>query len=365
MTLCCCMPMLVCWAFSWSVSLWQIVPIALWFWGEFRCRFRSGVWAVSGGSLLAWFGLVTLPLGQTGFRRVTHSSFACRSNRFTGKPAWVRHEVLRLRALMPRGTGYRTIAILFNRRFAAHANPARRASVCRSTVGNWVKANLYQITVMRRNLKHRTPPALPRNVCWGIDLTGKGDAAGDVHAILGIVDHGSRACLALEAMKDKASISLLRALLIVIEKFGKPKSIRSDNEACFTSRLFRFGLWWLGIKHQRSAVSCPWMNGRVERFFGTLKHSLDQLIVDSRDGLNSALVDFRFFYNHVRGHEHLAGLTPAEVWSGLRWKVKDGAGLNSTAVAGNVAAIAALPPVKEEFWFEAWDGLLTGYYLRR
>ena len=29
------------------------------------------------------------------------------------------------------------------------------------------------------------------------------------------------------------------------------------------------------------------------------------------------------------------------------------------------AAIAALPPVREEFWFEAWDGLLTGYYLRR
>lgn len=289
----------------------------------------------------------------------------CRHARFVSKPAWVRHEVLRLKALMPPRTGCRTIARLFNRRFAGHADPARRNSVCSSTVGNWVKVNLYEIAVMRRGFKHRVPPALPHNVCWGIDLTGKGDASGDVHAILGIVDHGSRAALHLSALKDKSSISLLRILLDVIEKFGTPKSIRSDNESCFTSRLFRFGLWWLGIKHQRSALSSPWMNGRVERFFGTLKHSLDQLIVDSRDGLNSALVDFRFFYNHVRAHQHLAGLTPAEVWGGLRWKVKPLAGSCAIGPANSVAAIAALPPVREEFWFEAWDGLLTGYYLRR
>ena len=204
-------------------------------------------------------------------------------------------------------------AHLFNRRFVDHANPARRNSVCSSTVGNWVKANLYDITVLCRDLRHHLPPALPRNVVWGMDLTGKGDRVGDVHAILGIVDHGSRAALHLSALKDKSSLSLLRARLDVIEKFGIPKSIRMDNESCVTSRLFRFGLWWLGIKHQRSALSSPWMNGRVERFFGTLKHSLDQLIVDGRDGLNSALVDFRFFYNHVRPHQHLAGLTPAKV----------------------------------------------------
>ena len=301
-----------------------------------------------------------------GFRRVTDAAaLHRRATRFVGKPAWVRHEVLRLKALLPPTTGYRTISRLFNRRFVNHANPLRRASVSKSTVRNWVTANRYEVTVLRRNLKHHLPSALPCNVCWGMDLTGKGDSAGDVHAILGIVDHGTRACLALEAMKDKASISLLRALLDVIEKFGKPKIIRTDNESCFTSRLFRFGLWWLGIKHQRSAVSSPWMNGRVERFFGTLKLSLDQLVVDGRDALNSALVDFRFFYNHVRGHQHLAGLTPAEVWSGLRWKIKNSAGMNSTAVTKSAAAIAALPPVQEEFWFEAWDGLLTGYYLRR
>ena len=30
------------------------------------------------------------------------------------------------------------------------------------------------------------------------------------------------------------------------------------------------------------AASCPWQNGRVERFLGTLKLSFDQLVVDCR-----------------------------------------------------------------------------------
>ncbi len=349
-----------------ALSLWPIVPTAPSprrdCAGGFRARMAAAIYRALRHVLCRALQPCAAP---RGYRRTGTRGGYCRSTRVVGKPAWVRHEVLRLRALLPRGAGCRTIADLFNRRFAGHADPARRNSVCSSTVGNWVKANQYQVTVMRRNLKHRLPPALPRNLVWGLDLTGKGDPVGDVHAILGIVDHGSRACLALEAVKDKSSITLLRALLVVIEKFGKPKVIRTDNESVMTSRLFRFGLWWLGIKHQRSAVSSPWMNGRIERFFGTLKHSLDQLAVDSRDALNAALVDFRFFYNHVRGHQHLAGLTPAEAWSGFRWKINDSAGLNLTAVTKSAAAIAGLPPVQEKFWFEAWDGLLTGYYLRR
>ena len=83
---------------------------------------------------------------------------------------------------------------------------------------------------------------------------------------------------------------------------------------------------------------------RAERFFGTLKTSLDQLAVTSFDALSSTLGEFRFFYNHVRAHQNLAGATPAEAWAGVN------------------------PPIsrfRQEYWFEAWDGLLAGYYLQR
>ncbi|MDR2581667.1 MAG: hypothetical protein LBC85_11845, partial [Fibromonadaceae bacterium] len=72
----------------------------------------------------------------------------------------------------------------------------------------------------------------------------------------------------LQAIGGKASIVLLRILLDVIEKFGKPKVIRTDNESVFTSRLFRFALWLLGIRHQRIMLHCPWQNGRVESIWG-------------------------------------------------------------------------------------------------
>ena len=50
--------------------------------------------------------------------------------------------------------------------------------------------------------------------------------------------------------------------------------LRTDNEAVLVSRLFRCGLWLLGIRQQRIEPGCPWQNGRVERFIGTVKREL-------------------------------------------------------------------------------------------
>jgi transposase InsO family protein len=156
------------------------------------------------------------------------------------------------------------------------------------------------------------------------------------------VEHGSRANLYLKALADKASITLLRALLDAVEKYGRPHFIRTDNEAVFTSRLFKMGLWILGIKQQTSDPGCPWQNGRIERFFGTLKQKLNKRDVSSLEGLNTALRQFRFWYNHTYPHQNLAGCTPAEVWNAkgqLKWQVSQ--------------------PTK---YFEAWDGLLRGFW---
>jgi transposase InsO family protein len=141
---------------------------------------------------------------------------------------------------------------------------------------------------------------------------------------------------------EKSTILLLRCLLDAIERFGAPKILRTDNEAIFTSRLFRFALSLLGIRHQRTEPAHPWQNGRIERLFGTLKQQLDQWQVESREQLANALHLFRFWYNHVRPHDHLDGQTPAEVWSGINPFVRK-------------------PVARTRF--EAWDGLLTGVWL--
>ncbi|MFZ5562402.1 MAG: integrase core domain-containing protein [Pseudomonadota bacterium] len=133
-------------------------------------------------------------------------------------------------------------------------------------------------------------------------------------------------------------------MLIAIGEYGKPKSIRTDNEAVFTSRLFRSGLALLGIRHQRSDPGCPWQNGRIERFFGTVKSVLDKLVVPDAASLQHTLTLIATWYNTVRPHRHLQGRTPLEAWDGID---------------------PYATPYREAVYVEALHGLIRGYYLRR
>lgn len=247
--------------------------------------------------------------------------------------------MIRLKALLPHA-GCCVIAGTFNRRFAAK----RKVTVGKTFVCEIIRRNRYTIEFERRKIKNAKPRCVPKNLIWGIDFTGKTTLDGRTQLVLGILEHASRAALWLEALEIKSSWALIEKLIEAIKRCGKPKAVRTDNEAVFTSTAFRFALFLLGIRHQRTDAGCPWQNGRVERFFGTLKERLDQLAVESHDALNAALAEFRFFYNHVRPHQNLDGSTPAEAWVGVQPNVDS---------------------YETEYWFEAWDGLLKGYYLRR
>lgn len=92
------------------------------------------------------------------------------------KPAWVVREIIRLKALMP-DAGCRTISLVFNRRYAA----CRRMMVGKTFVADTLRRHRYEIEAMRRKIKHRVPRPAPRNLVWGLDLTGKGETeAGSV-----------------------------------------------------------------------------------------------------------------------------------------------------------------------------------------
>ena len=122
------------------------------------------------------------------------------SIRTPAKPAWVVREIIRLKAIMP-DAGCRSIAHIFNRRFTVN----RRITVGRTFVADTLRRYRYEIEIVQRKIKHRVPPALPRNIVWGLDLTGKTDEAGNLHMIFGLVDHGSRALLGLVALPNKCS----------------------------------------------------------------------------------------------------------------------------------------------------------------
>jgi transposase InsO family protein len=273
-----------------------------------------------------------------GFRRTSGNRLKTPPVHHRRKPDWIRQEILGY-AVRFANTGCRKLADCFNRHHAGTDG----WTVGKTFVSDVIRDHQYDIQQQRREWRRRRYfPGIPNRV-WGVDGTGKLDQHGRQHFLLGIIDHGTRRCLDLQALKDKASITILRTLLDAIERFGKPKAIRTDNEAIFRSLMFRFVLWKLDIEHQRTDLHCPWQNGRIERFFGTLKAKLDHLIVTDRNALNEALAIFRYWYNQVRPHQHLQGRTPHEAWHGIDvYRCR----------------------IRRRVEYEAWDGLLQGEYLQ-
>lgn len=101
------------------------------------------------------------------------------------KPKWVKHEVIRLKALMPQA-GCRTIAHHFNRR----RHGRRQMTVSNTYVAGMCRAHQYLIYEARRHMKHRVPRPMPRNLIWGCDLLTKTDQQGTSHlALAGATTH--------------------------------------------------------------------------------------------------------------------------------------------------------------------------------
>lgn len=228
------------------------------------------------------------------------------------KPQWVQHDIIRLKALMPEA-GCRTIAHHFNRRWQSR----RQMTVSKTYVADTCSTHQYLILTAQRKLKHRVPRPIPRNRVWGCDLLVKTDRHGQPHLALAILDHASRACLRLQRLSDKSSWTLVQELIQAVKRYGRPQFLRTDNEAVLVSRVFRFGLWLLGIRQQRIEPGCPWQNGHVERFIGTVKRELATAPITDERELTRTLREIRTWYNHDRPHDHLQGRTPAEVWAGI------------------------------------------------
>lgn len=246
------------------------------------------------------------------------------------KPAWVPKEVMRLRALMPH-EGCRTIARAFNSR-----HRAKGETVGKTYVAQTLQQNAAQVLLLRKKLKNRRRRQAPRNLTWAMDLTF---LEKDSPPVLGVLDHGTRGLLSLRELPQRTTIGLLRLLLDLIETFGRPRFLRSDNEPLFASHLLTLALRLLGIRHRRIDPFCPWQNGRVERLFGTLKQRLQfwWAIAGVPSDHQHDLDTFRTWYNHARPHQSLDGLTPAMAWAGVT-KIR-----------------------KPPRFFQAWAGVLTGF----
>lgn len=231
-------------------------------------------------------------------------------SRKNAKPAWVFSAVIDLSRQSPQ-CGCRALAHLFNRTYRCIG-----VSIGKTLVSEILRDHRMSLAQPRRYM-HTIGTVCPILDRWGIDLTECRWASHIPQPIFGIIDHGSRRVLKLEILREKSSIALLRLLLDAIEHYGKPRKIRTDNEAIFASWVFAFALRWLGIRHERIVPHCPWMNGRIERVWSTFKQLLRVFDMKNEAELQATLNLLRDTYNQHRPHQSLSGHTPDEAWAML------------------------------------------------
>jgi transposase InsO family protein len=254
------------------------------------------------------------------------------------KPQWIRRIVI---SLAVHDLSCRQIANHFNRRFGY------RITIGKSWVAEVLRAHALEIADQRRAMRRRAPRYFALNHTWALDLSFYTSAQGVLYTVLGIIDHGSRRLLLLKRLPRKCTFTLLGHLLLTMARFGVPTDIRTDNESMFHSALWTTVLKALHICHRRGAPYCPWHNARIERLFGTLKPLLKKIRPASAKSLRRSLKEFQWFYNHVRVHQNLKGLTPMEAWQ------------NQT-----LAEVQQVQATQAGQWISALDGLMVGYYAR-
>ena len=90
---------------------------------------------------------------------------------------------------------------------------------------------------------HSTVDAMQPGV--GRRFAGEGGSARHLHLALAILHHASRTCLGLHRLSDKSSWIFLHELIQAVKQYGRPRFMRTDNEAVLVSHVFRWtcGCW--------------------------------------------------------------------------------------------------------------------------
>lgn len=138
-----------------------------------------------------------------------------------------------------------------------------------------------------------------------------------------VLDDATRIAWA-EVVEDVKSLTVMFAALKSINLLSAEYKIQfeeviTDNGSEFSSRNnvlehpFERMLYELGIKHRYTKPYRPQTNGKVERFWRTLNEDLIEFTTfESLNHFKDELMQYMVYYNQLRPHQGLNGVTPLE-----------------------------------------------------
>ena len=144
--------------------------------------------------------------------------------------------------------------------------------------------------------------------------------------LLGVIDDYTRLCW-LEVLDNKKALTVmfatLKAFNMLRMRYGfEIDAVMSDNGAEFGSGKFAKNkeehpferlLTEMEIKHIYTKPYRPQTNGKIERFWKTLKDEfLEDSLFNDKEDLKDEILGFIAYYNEHRPHSSLNGLTPLE-----------------------------------------------------
>ena len=156
-----------------------------------------------------------------------------------------------------------------------------------------------------------------RNDVWHMDLMSL-KVLWFSYTVAAILDGATRRLLCLHVYRNRpGSQQLLRQVNKSATQYGTPRHLITDHGGEFQKQ-FKDGLNELGIKHIRGPVRMPCFNGKIERFFRTLRIWQRAVwLMPKHQNLQKRLNCFQLWYNQKRFHQALDGLTPDEAWNNI------------------------------------------------
>lgn len=131
--------------------------------------------------------------------------------------------------------------------------------------------------------------------------------------VLNVIDDYNRECLLCKGSISFPSQRVIRHLNELIEYYGKPKYIRTDNGPEFTSEDYKKWCKIQGIERVYSEPGKPMQNGYVERFNRTFREDvLDAYMFSSISQFDIVANKWSDDYNDNHPHHSLGKQSPRE-----------------------------------------------------
>jgi putative transposase len=137
----------------------------------------------------------------------------------------------------------------------------------------------------------------------------------DGHSLrcLTIVDEFTRESLAVECARSLTSHDVVRTLIRLVRRHGRPQCIRSDNGPEFIAKAVKNWLKARSIGTHYIEPGSPWQNAYGESFNSILRTTcLDRWAFESVMEARTVIGEWRVEYNTIRPHGSLSGRSPAQ-----------------------------------------------------